>query len=82
MIKKVRFNKIIKVLYIPTNKEYFNNFLNDLLWWDENDYRNFKLSSIIQIHNLMDIHKNMNHTDAIKILYQPLSYDENNFKLE
>lgn len=79
MIKKVRFNNIIRILYIPTNKEYFNNFLNKLLWWDEDDYNKFKLSAIIQIHDLMYIHKNMSSKDAQKILYQPLSYDESNF---
>jgi hypothetical protein len=79
MDKKVRFHNIIRVLYIPNNKEYINNYLNNLLWWNQDDYNKFKLSATIQIYNLMYIHKSMDYSDAKKILFQPLSYDESNF---
>jgi hypothetical protein len=49
-IKKVKFNNTIKVMLIPNREEYLKNSLNNLLWWKEEDYCEFKLN-ILKIDN-------------------------------
>ena len=48
--KKVKFDNIIKVILIPNREEYFNNSLNDLLWWKKEDYCNFKKNFLLELN--------------------------------
>jgi len=43
-IKKVRFNKIVCVILIPSNRDYTYFGLRDELWYGENDYKFFLLN--------------------------------------
>ena len=40
--KKIKWGTSVNVILIPSRKEYFDNKLNDLLWWEQEDYILFK----------------------------------------
>lgn len=44
--KKVRFYKVVDVVLIPTRKEYEEIKLNQELWWNDDDYLQFKASAM------------------------------------
>jgi hypothetical protein len=48
--KKVRFNKIVCVILIPSNKDYNYFGLRDELWYGENDYKFFLLNYKYEIN--------------------------------
>jgi hypothetical protein len=75
-IKKVNFNRKINVILIPTLR---NTSFKDELWWSESDLNNARNSSLFELNTLIQRHHNLNFKDAQKLLYQPLSYDKNNF---
>jgi hypothetical protein len=74
--KQLRFNNILNVKIIPDRTEYL---LYDL-WWNSFDYFTFQRSANEDINNLIYRHPNMNYKQAIKLLYQPLVYDNSNFE--
>jgi len=80
-MKKVKFNTIQRIVYIPDKKDMIYTLFHNDLWWSENDYQQFTQSSMIEITRLLQIHQNMSISDAKKLLYQPhnLRYDETNF---
>ena len=49
--KKVKFNNIIKITLIPNREEYFQYSLNDILWWKEEDYINFRKEFLLGLKN-------------------------------
>lgn len=75
-IKKVNFNNRIRVILIPTMRNI--SFKNEL-WWSENDLYNAQRTSLIELNTLISRHPSLDITQAKKLLYQPLSYDKNNF---
>ena len=55
--KKVKFDNIIKVILIPNREKYLNNFLNDLLWWNEEDYYKFKKDFLLELNIVIKCNK-------------------------
>lgn len=51
--KKVRFNETCRVVLIPCLKEYRSLGLHLDMWWQEKDYRSFKLSATQEISNFL-----------------------------
>lgn len=74
--KKVKFNKIVKVILIPSLKNV--SFKNEL-WWSEIDMYNAEYTSFKELNKLILRHRGLDFKLAKKILYQPLSYDKDNF---
>ena len=78
--KRVKFNSIVKAVLIPCSKDYKLFQLTKDLWWEKEDYDNFRLSANREIYELMiKYHGLMDYKDAQRILFQPLSYDIYNF---
>lgn len=75
-IKKVNFNNKIKVILVPTLR---NISFKDELWWSERDLYNAQQTSFIELNKLIQRHPNLTFKEAQKLLYQPFSYDKNNF---
>lgn len=75
-IKKVKFNNKISVILVPTLR---NISFKDELWWSENDLYNAQRDSFIELNKLIQRHPELNFKEAQKLLYQPFSYDKNNF---
>lgn len=79
-IKKVNFQNIITVIYIPKYKDVCD--AKDI-WWNEIDKRSAMIFMNSEINTLMRIHPNMTYKEAMKLLYQPNNirfYDPKNFK--
>jgi hypothetical protein len=78
--KKVKFNSIVKAILIPSAREYKLYQLASDLWWEKEDYMNFRMSANREIYELMlKYHGLMDYKDAQRILFQPLRYDIYNF---
>ena len=78
--KKVKFNSIVNAVLIPSVKEYKSFQLNKDLWWEKEDYINFRLSANKEIYELMLKHHGlMDYKDAQQILFQPVRYNIYNF---
>ena len=78
--KSVKFNSIVNAILIPSSKEYKLFQLNKDLWWEKDDYINFRLSANREIYELMlKYHGLMDYKDAQRILFQPVRYDVYNF---
>jgi hypothetical protein len=75
-IKKVNFNNKIKVILVPTLRNV--SFKNEL-WWTEHDLDNARRASFTELNTLIQRHPKLDFKEAQKLLYQPLSYDKNNF---
>ena len=48
--KKVTFSTIIRVILIPSRSEYFESFLDTLVWWKEEDYIEFKQNFLLELN--------------------------------
>ena len=75
--KKVRFDKGVRVVLIPTCEEYREVGLANSIWWNEADYAVFRDSAAEEIQEAMKLIK-INIKEAVKILYQP----ENEWKCQ
>jgi hypothetical protein len=77
--KKVKFSNFVKIILIPTRTEYNN--LSHFLWWNEEDYKLFKISAVNELNEIVKRHHGtMTYSHASKILYQPnITYDKSNF---
>lgn len=78
--KSVKFNSIVNAILIPCSNEYKLFQLNKDLWWEKDDYINFRLSANREIYELMlKYHGLMDYKDAQRILFQPVRYDVYNY---
>ena len=75
--KKVRWDKGVRVVLIPTCEEYREVGLANSIWWNEADYAVFRDSAAEEIQEAMKLIK-INIKEAVKILYQP----ENEWKCQ
>jgi len=66
-MKKVRFNKLVKILLIPLCSE-IENYKD--LWWTYDDKRLAFQSAMSEIRRLMYIHPSMKLNQAKQLLYQ------------
>jgi hypothetical protein len=77
--KKVNFQNIIRVIYIPKYKDICD--CKDI-WWSEIDKRTAMIFMNNEINTLIRMHPSMNTKQAMKLLYQPNNiryYDPTNF---
>lgn len=51
--KQVRFSETCRVVLIPCLKEYRSLGLHLEMWWEEKDYRSFKLSARQEVSNFI-----------------------------
>jgi hypothetical protein len=51
--KQVRFSDTCRVVLIPSLKEYRSLGLHMDMWWDEKDYRSFKMSARQEVSNFI-----------------------------
>mgnify|MGYP000144418921 CR=1 FL=1 len=74
IVKKppLRFDSAVRVILIPTRKEYRAAGLGDLLWWKESEYSAFKGSAIMELRVILSLH-DVNPKVALQRLYQPES---------
>jgi hypothetical protein len=68
--KVVKFNTFKKLYFIPDLNFYIKENLIDELWYSDDDFKNFKNSTIFEINELMNKHPNMIIKDAIFLLYE------------
>jgi hypothetical protein len=68
--KNIKFSKY-KYIYIIPNLTYYitKNLINEL-WYSVDNINNFKNTSMIEIKELINKHKNMSIKDAIYLLYE------------
>lgn len=69
--QKVRFNSAVKVVLIPTVAEYKEANLTDLLWWCEDQYKEFKKSALAELKLFLLTYSSLDTKAALKIIYQP-----------
>ena len=67
---QVRFDSAVRVILIPTRKEYRSAGLSDALWWKERDYSSFKGSAIMELRVVLSLQE-IDPRAALKQLYQP-----------
>ena len=65
--KSVEFNNNVNIILIPCLDEYYQNQLNDSLWWSLSDIHKFKLNYQNQIHKIMHM-KDVSIFDAKKLI--------------
>ena len=70
----MKFNTAVHVVLIPTRKDYRNAGLGEVMWFSDEDYKNFKESATVEVKRYMAIHSNIN----CKEVTSPLFYMHNN----
>jgi hypothetical protein len=65
--KKVKFNIIVKVILVPSKNEYYQNHLEDKIWWSLYDIDKFKLNYRTHILTIMNL-QNVDVQNSLKIL--------------
>jgi hypothetical protein len=68
--KQVRFSDTCRVVLIPSLKEYRSLGLHLDMWWDEKDYRSFKVSARQEVSNFISSFGG-DIKSIMKQLYQP-----------
>jgi hypothetical protein len=68
--KQIKFNKYVDIYYIPDLSYYINYNLISLLWYSDDEIKNFKLSAINEMKELINKHSNMTIKDAKFLLYE------------
>jgi hypothetical protein len=68
--KNIKFSKYKYIYFIPDLNFYINENLINELWYSVDNINNFKNTSIIEIKELINKHKNMSIKDAIYLLYE------------
>jgi hypothetical protein len=78
--KRVKWNRGVSVVLIPTREEYANANLFDKIWWRDEAYEEFKKSAMLDIAHAMRRH-NVSQKTAIVLLYSnfDLEDDEERF---
>jgi hypothetical protein len=81
MKKKVNFKREVLVYLVPSIKDEYKEYKQDIWWSKEENNDSFK-DAVKEIKELMSIHQTMKRNDAIKLLYQPgnISYNKENFE--
>ena len=70
-VRRVAFQPLVRVVLIPSRKEYAAADLLVTLWWEEPDYTSFKSAAVLELKKLMVARNIRSSKEAIKILYQP-----------
>lgn len=60
---------------IPTAREFHIAGLGEYLWWNDFDYRSFKLSAVCEIKEFMKLHPELDNKKAIKLCYECSTYN-------
>lgn len=68
-IKSVAFSIRVNVVLIPTILEYENAGLTDQLWWNEDDYRVFKVEALEELRHFMYVNRIRDQKLATHKLY-------------
>lgn len=68
--KSVSFSDSSRVVLVPSRAEYEKHGLLQDVWWDPEDYQNFKSSARMEIMEMLDEYKGNVHS-ALTALYQP-----------
>ena len=74
--QKVRFDNDVKVVLIPTREEYEEAQLTNLLWWSEDQYKQFKKSALAELKLFLLAYPSLDTKSALKIIYQPIENSE------
>eukprot|EP01035_Chromulina_nebulosa_P018092 gene18092-23741_t len=69
--KSVKFGGAVNVVLIPTRDEYRAAALDNLMWWETNDYDKFKAAAISELKEIMKLDSSINSKMAQMLLYQP-----------
>eukprot|EP01040_Poterioochromonas_malhamensis_P019124 gene19124-22519_t len=73
--KQVSFHTTAFVVLIPTVKEYHDAGLGDLLWWNECDFHQFKLSAAKDVKEFMKTVPTLEPKKALKLYFQTFMDD-------
>jgi len=46
MKKNVKFNNVVRVSFVDTNREYMECNIKEMIWWNKDDYDNFYISNM------------------------------------
>lgn len=68
----MNFHPTAFVVLIPTASEYHRAGLGELLWWDENDYRQFKAGAMEEIRNFVKLYPTASCAEVLKKYYAAL----------
>lgn len=68
--KHIKWRLGVRVILIPTRKEYQDAQLGDDIWWSDGDYTSFKNSAVHELTLAMSRMKT-DSKSAIRMLYQP-----------
>src|SRR4051812_27820048 len=68
--RRVHFSPIVRVVLVPTVAEYREVGLDMVMWWAENNYRDFKASAISDLRQHLMVHNQMDYREAINDMYQ------------
>lgn len=75
-LKSVMFSARVHVILIPSITEYESAGLAQYLWWEDDDYKDFKQSALKEVKDYM-IEKSISDSkEAIKLLYQNMDSDD------
>jgi hypothetical protein len=78
-MKSVMFSARVHVILIPSISEYEAAGLAPLLWWADDDYKEFKLSALQEVKDYMTSHSLTDSKEAIKNLYQSIDSSEDEY---
>ena len=70
-VRRVAFQPLVRVVLIPSRKEYAAANLLATLWWEDSDYTSFKTAAVVELKKVMLAKNIRSSKEAIKILYQP-----------
>ena len=73
--RMVAFQPLVRVVLIPSRREYATADLLTTLWWEDSDYSFFKTTAVSELRALMLAKGITNLKEAIKDLYQPNNSD-------
>ena len=71
----VAFQPLVRVVLIPSRREYASADLLTTLWWEDSDYSFFKTTAVGELRAVMVAKGITNLKEAIKDLYQPCNSD-------
>lgn len=71
----VKFDSTARVILVPSRKEYQEHGLVPVLWYDETDYKSFKLSALTELQTALS-EKPGDKAAALRDLYQNAPSDE------
>ena len=67
--KSVSFCPVVHVILIPSVPDYRKANLCQVLWWNADDYDNFKGDALTEINHFLQQNKGLKGKDAIRHLY-------------